>query len=290
MNTQAVALPTSDLLAVVERAAKDPSIDIERFQRLLDILEMQTNRNNERSFNAALVLAQAEMRPIIADAANVSTRSKYASYGALDRECRPHYSKHGLAPSFNTEPTGDPNTMRVVCMLGHRDGHTRRYQIDMPIDTKGARGGDVMTRTHATGSALSYAKRYLLVAAFNLAIDDDDDGNAAGRRPASAPPIHTVGAAHTYARAADEQIDPQTGEIIHEHVEPFTIEMNEGSTWAQFLEPLQRYIHAAANIGEVDEWLLKNQDLLLKLKDAKPQLYRLFEKNLEPTKERLANQ
>jgi hypothetical protein len=288
MNTQAVALPTSDLLAVIERAAKDPSIDVERFQRLLDILEMQTNRNNERSFNSALVLAQAEMRPIIADASNVQTRSKYASYGALDRECRPHYSKHGLAPSFNTEPTGDPNTMRVVCMLGHRDGHTRRYQIDMPIDTKGARGGDVMTRTHATGSALSYAKRYLLVAAFNLAIDDDDDGNAAGRRAPIRPVARELPQIQQ-PREADEFIDGETGEVT-EHVDPFTIEMTEGSTWAQFLEPLQKYIHHAANIGEVDDWLLKNQDLLLKLKESKPSLFRLFEKNCEPTKERLANQ
>ena len=286
MNTS-VALPTSDLLAVIERAAKDPSIDVERFQRLLDILEMQTNRINERAFNSALVLAQGEMQPINADASNSATRSRYATFSALDRECRPHYSKHGLGPSFNTEPTGDPNTLRVVCMLGHRDGHTRRYQIDMPIDTKGARGGDVMTRTHATGSALTYGKRYLLAAAFNLAIDDDDDGNEAGRRAPIRPVAREL---PPIQHAADERIDPETGEIIHEQVAPFTIEMNEGSTWAQFLEPLQKYIHHAANIGEVDDWLLKNQDLLLKLKESKPSLFRLFEKNCEPTKERLANQ
>jgi hypothetical protein len=284
MNTS-VALPTSDLLAVIERAAHDPSMDVDRFQRLLDILEMQTNRINERAFTAALVLAQSEMQPINADADNPQTRSKYATYAALDRACRPIYTKHGLGPSFNTEPSGDPNTLKVVGMLGHRDGYTRRYEIPMPIDTKGARGGDVMTRTHATGSAFSYGKRYLLIGMFNLSIDEDDDGNAAGRRLASAPPIHTVGAAHTYARAADEQIDPQTGEVIeHVQVAPYTIEMNAGSTWAQFLEPLQRYILHAANMGEIDDWIMKNQELLLKLKENKPQLYRLFEKNIEPRK------
>ena len=73
MNT-VPALPASDLLAVIERAAKDPSIDVERFQKLLDIFEAQTNRVNERAFNAALVLAQAEMKPINADAANPQTR------------------------------------------------------------------------------------------------------------------------------------------------------------------------------------------------------------------------
>jgi ERF superfamily len=289
MNTS-VALPTSDLLAVIERAAHDPSMDVDRFQRLLDILEMQTNRINERAFNSALVLAQGEMQPINADASNSATRSSYATFSALDRECRPLYSKHGLGPSFNTEPTGDPNTLRVVCMLGHRDGHTRRYQIDMPIDTKGARGGDVMTRTHATGSAFSYGKRYLLVGMFNLCIDDDDDGNAAGRRAPIRPVARDLPQIQSpSSHGADERIDPETGEVT-EHVMPYTIEMVEGSTWAQFLEPLQRYIHAAANIDEVDQWMQKNQDLLLKLKESKPSLFRLFEKNCEPTKERLANQ
>jgi hypothetical protein len=50
----------------------------------------------------------------------------------------------------------------------------------MPVDGKGARGGDVMTKTHAMGSGISYGMRYLLRMIFNLAIDQDDDGNAAG--------------------------------------------------------------------------------------------------------------
>ena len=61
-------------------------------------------------------------------------------------------------------------------------GYTRRYHIDMPADGKGAKGGDVMTRTHATGSAVSYGKRYLLIMIFNLTMggEYEDDGNAAG--------------------------------------------------------------------------------------------------------------
>jgi hypothetical protein len=39
-----------------------------------------------------------------------------------------------------------------------------------------------MTKTHAMGSGVSYGMRYLLRMIFNLAIDYDDDGNAAGGR------------------------------------------------------------------------------------------------------------
>src|SRR5262245_41093248 len=47
-------------------------------------------------------------------------------------------------------------------------------------------GGDVMSRTHATASACSYGMRYLATMIFNLSIDRDDDGNAAGGKPKSA--------------------------------------------------------------------------------------------------------
>jgi hypothetical protein len=50
----------------------------------------------------------------------------------------------------------------------------------MPADGKGAKGGDVMTKTHATGAAVSYGQRYLLKMIFNLAVGEvDDDGNGA---------------------------------------------------------------------------------------------------------------
>jgi hypothetical protein len=48
----------------------------------------------------------------------------------------------------------------------------------MPADGKGAKGGDVMTKTHATGAALTYGRRYALLMAFNLVVGEpDNDGN-----------------------------------------------------------------------------------------------------------------
>ena len=96
---------------------------------------------------------------------------------------RPIYCKHGLSVTFNTGERSTDVVVEVSAYLcGH--GHGRRYSILMPADGKGARGGDVMSRTHAAASAISYGMRYLLVMAFNLAIDRDDDGNAAGKLPA----------------------------------------------------------------------------------------------------------
>jgi hypothetical protein len=123
------------------------------------------------------------MRPVATDASNPQTRSRYASYFALDKAVRPIYTKHGFALSFNTAEGAPAGEVRVVCFVSHGKGHTRTYHADMPADGKGAKGGDVMTRTHATGSAFSYGQRYLLKMIFNIAIGADDDGNSAGGRP-----------------------------------------------------------------------------------------------------------
>jgi hypothetical protein len=48
----------------------------------------------------------------------------------------------------------------------------------MPADGKGAKGGDVMTKTHAAGAAASYGQRYLMKNIWNVAVGEEDvDGN-----------------------------------------------------------------------------------------------------------------
>jgi hypothetical protein len=130
-----------------------------------------------------MVAAQAAMKPVRKDADNPQTRSKYASFDALDRAIRDIYTSHGFAISYNTE-TASPDSLNVVANVMHASGYERRYEILMPADGKGAKGGDVMTKTHATGSAFQYGRRYLLAGIFNLATTTrDDDGNRANGEP-----------------------------------------------------------------------------------------------------------
>ena len=168
------------VLSIIERAARDPSVDIVKLQQLMEMREKIAARTAESEFDRALTAAQQAMGRVRTDSNNPQTKSRYASYGALDAAMRPNYTANGFALSFNTEsPSLD--IVRVICRVSHQNGHSRSYQIDMPADGKGAKGGDVMTKTHATGSAVSYGMRYLLKMIFNIAVSDkDDDGNAAG--------------------------------------------------------------------------------------------------------------
>lgn len=168
----------SALLAVIERASRDPSVDIDKLERLLEMQERVHARQAEAAFNQALNSAQAEMRPISTNATNPQTKSRYATFDKLDSALRPIYTKHGFSLSFDEGDSPKPEHVRVICYVSHIGGHSRTYHRDMPADGKGAKGGDVMTKTHAAGAAGSYGARYLLKGIFNVAVGEGDtDGN-----------------------------------------------------------------------------------------------------------------
>jgi hypothetical protein len=166
-------------LELFERLARAGDVDVDKLERLMQMHERMTAKQSEERFNAAMSAAQQEMRPVAADASNPQTKSKYASYAALDSVLRPIYTKHGFGLSFDTGEGAPTGWVRVLCYVTHAGGHARTYHADMPADGKGAKGGDVMTITHAVGAAMSYGMRYLLKMIFNVAVGEDDrDGNA----------------------------------------------------------------------------------------------------------------
>lgn len=173
------------ILSMIERVASNPNADLDKMERLYAMRERVAAQEAERAYNEAMSAVQAELRPVATDAANPQTKSRYASYAALDKAVRPIYSKHGFALSFYSGEGAPADHVRVTCKVSC-GGHSERPFVDMPADGKGAKGGDVMTKTHAAGSAFSYGQRYLLKLIFNIAVGEDDDGNAAGREQSAA--------------------------------------------------------------------------------------------------------
>jgi hypothetical protein len=207
---------TAQLLASIIEVAKDPTADIAKVEKLIALHDRMKLAAEEEAFDAAMNAAQAEMGRIATDSNNPQTHSKYASYGAMDRMVRPIYTKHGFSLMFDTGDSADPKAVLVTCRVS-RGGCHRMFKIAMPADGKGARGNDVMTTTHATGSAVSYGRRYLLGMIFNLATGKDDDAllasgtynnsNYTARRAPQAAPnvLRKVVSVPAY--------DPDTGEI-----------------------------------------------------------------------------
>jgi len=166
------------LIEVISRAASNPNVDVSKLEKLLEMHTKIVARDAEVAFNNAMNAAQAEISRVAADATNPQTRSKYATYPKLDRVLRPIYIRHGFSLSFDTDPSAPPGFVHVKCYVSHKTGHTRPYSAMIPWTSKGPKGQDVMTDTHAAGSAMAYGQRYILKYIFNVAVGaEDDDGN-----------------------------------------------------------------------------------------------------------------
>lgn len=175
------AQPT--MMEIIAKAASDPTVDVAKLERLLDMAERVQAKQAREAYAAAMTAAQSEMRHVAPDLNNTQTTSRYASYAKLDLAVRPIYTKHGFSVSF-TSDTPRPDVVRVVARVKHALGHEELHHLDIPADGKGARGNDVMTKTHAAMSAVTYGRRGLLKMIFNLSegkqLDDDGNGASAG--------------------------------------------------------------------------------------------------------------
>lgn len=183
-DTQVLTPPVSEsaaIFSIIERAARDPNVDIDKMQRLMEMREREMARIAQKAFNEAMAAAQAEMPQVVRDADNDQTRSKYARYETISEAIQPIITKYGFSLSFNEGDTDKPNHIRILCDVMHEAGHTKQYHADIPFDNVGMKGNANKTATHAYGSTKSYGRRYLKLDIFDIALkNEDDDGNAAG--------------------------------------------------------------------------------------------------------------
>lgn len=193
--TQLQQMEMEGFMNLVREAAVNPNVDPEKLGKLLDLRERVQARSAEQQYNDAMHRAQEQMRVVAVDKRNPDKGNRYASVKAIDKAIRPIYTAEGFSVSFDTglgplNEDGTPKygpipdgSLRILMDIAHAAGHKVQKHVDIPVETTGAQGTKMMTKIHATGSAMSYGKRYLMIFGFNLAIgeQDDDDGNAAGR-------------------------------------------------------------------------------------------------------------
>jgi hypothetical protein len=127
---------------------------------------------------AALAKALPEVGAAIKDANNPHFKSKYADLGSVIDAIRPVVA-HGIWFRQKTVPTAG-QTAAVETFYVHTSGQELSAGItDAPVTKSDAQG---------YGSALTYCRRYGLMAAFGIA-PEDDDGNAASKAaPAKVKP------------------------------------------------------------------------------------------------------
>ena len=187
-NIQHPVSETAAILQIIERAASNAAVDIEKMSRLFEMRNQVVAEQRQVAFNASMAAAQAEMPLVLKGAKNDQTRSSYATLEAVCRTISPVWTKHGFALSFGTSDCPIKDHYRITCDVTHAEGYSRSYYADIPIDAAGIKGQVNKTATHAFGSTMSYGRRYLTLMIFNIATTDDNDGN----RPRQSDPIQNV--------------------------------------------------------------------------------------------------
>lgn len=177
------ASPENEFTAFLERAARDPSIDVAKLKELLAMKRDNDALEAKRLFFSSLARLQSKIGPIAKSGENTHTRSRYVLLDDLLVVIRPLLAEEGFALTFDSKPV-DPTHIEFTCDMTHSAGHSETRRLVLPIDGTGSQGGrSSMNDVQKVGSSTTYARRYLLDMHLNLARrDEDDDGNG-GPKP-----------------------------------------------------------------------------------------------------------
>ena len=177
MTNELVHAAPPSLLTTIADLARDPACDVEKLRALIAMQRDMMAEQARIAFDAAMADAQAEMVPVLRQATNAHTKSRYARLEDIDNAIRPVITRHGFSLTFDN-PDQTPDSIVMTCAVAHRDGHVRSYKIAGARDDKGSQGNANKTPIQAIGSTISYLRRYLTCMIFNVALTNDDtDGN-----------------------------------------------------------------------------------------------------------------
>lgn len=168
--------PIGGGVALFERLARDPSVDVEKLERLIAMQERILDRNATGAFNAAFSEMQSAI-PEISEKGQIRNKeggvqSKYATNEDIQKVLRPILQAFGFSLSFRTE-WPDKKTIKVIGILTHREGHARESEFLSDADTSGNKNS-----VQALGSAISYGRRYTTLDLLNITSRGQDDDGA----------------------------------------------------------------------------------------------------------------
>ena len=181
-QTAPVTRAADQMVTMIERVVLDPNADIDKLERMLAMKERMDAQGAKVSFATAISAARADIPPIMKDATVDFTSSKgrthykHETLAGIARVIDPILSQHGLSYRFRTSQ--DSGAVEVTCIISHRDGHSEETSLRGAPDQSGNKNS-----FQAVGSAVTYLQRYTLKAALGLSAAEDDDGQAAAKRP-----------------------------------------------------------------------------------------------------------
>jgi hypothetical protein len=172
---QTVTDYSGGLMEVIARAARDPSVDIDKMERLIAMQERLQTRDAEVAFSTDFAAMQPQL-PAITKGGQIVHKgqliSEFAEWEDINKAITPVLSDCGFSLSF--KPTEVAGKVCVTGILRHRLGFKDQATLQLPTDTSGAKNA-----VQSIGSTLSYGKRYVATLLLNLTTEGEDDDGAA---------------------------------------------------------------------------------------------------------------
>ena len=144
----------------------------------------------------ALVALQADLKPVEKSADNPFFKSKYAPLPAVMEAVQPLLAKHKLAVSQFVTHLDGHSALRTL--LIHESGQLLEDTQPLLLAKQDPQG---------QGSAITYARRYGVMAVLGLVADEDDDGNAASAHTGSYKATERKPQASASNAASDKQLN-----------------------------------------------------------------------------------
>lgn len=133
-----------------------------------------------KAIATAFVKAKKEFSPAFKTSVNPHFKSKYADLAECIEAVNEALLNNGIAMYQETSEDSTGVTVETVFM--HESGEAMRCgKLHVPAAKQDPQG---------YGSALSYARRYSLMAACGIAPEDDDSNAASRAKPAPVPPSY----------------------------------------------------------------------------------------------------
>lgn len=169
------------MLEIIERAASNPDVDVNKMSALLDMQERVMNKQAEIDFNESMNRLQLDMPSITKEgkveywidkndhSKGKELAFKFASFENIMKTIKPSLQKEGFTISFDSEQREGGGAV-ITATLYHIGGHSKKASFAAALDTGGGKNN-----IQAMGSTFSYGKRYCVTALLNIITEGEDD-------------------------------------------------------------------------------------------------------------------
>lgn len=205
---QIVNQDDAPMVAMIERIAMDPSIPIDRLEKMLAMKERMEEQAAARAFAEAFSRMQSAL-PVIPERGEIRDRSNkvqstYPLWEDVNAALRGPLADNGLSMSFDRRK--EDGKIFIGCVCTHKLGHSQRAEIDLPRDDSGSKNA-----VQGEGSTVSYGQRYSSKMLFNWVSEgtEDDDGVRAGGPPVQEAPKQQYSWANTVTQDLPEGSTPK---------------------------------------------------------------------------------